>query len=216
MLKQFTKIIPVCICVLMFGCASDPASAPAGTSASETDKKEETGAPATTSNTATPLKVDGATEAAFKSALNAMKNGRDDSALKQFSDLTQKQPNLAAAFVNIGLLHLKHKRYEKAKDSFLQATTVRPNDPIGQTHLGITYRYLGKINEAKTAYDIALQSDPKYAFAHLNAGILYDLYLNDPARALNHYEQYQALTNNSDKTVESWVAELKRRVDGKK
>ena len=204
MLMHSTKLIPALLCIICAGCASGPADSPA-----------EGPTTTTSSSVMKPVNVDSATTAAFKKAINAMKNGRDDAAIKQFAAITQSHPNLAAASVNIGLIHLKHKRYEEAQKSLLQATTVQPNDPVGQTHLGIAYRHLGKFEEAKQAYDQALKSNPKYSFAHLNAGILYDIYLNDLARALSHYQQYQALTDNKDQTVAKWVVDLTRRVGTK-
>ncbi len=200
MSKRFINFIPACLLASLMGCASGPAEEQSGTAVSST------------SSAIKPADVDSATKSAYNKAVNAMKNGRDDSAISQFQAITQTHPNLAAAFVNIGLLHLKHKRYEKAEKSLLQATTIQPSDPVGQTHLGLAYRHLGKFKEAKQAYDQALKSDPKYSFAHLNAGILYDIYLNDLARALNHYQQYQALTNNADKKVDKWIIDLQRRV----
>ena len=199
MSKLFINLIPACLLLSLVGCASGPT-------------EESDGAAPSTSSVIKPADVDSSTKSAYNKAVNAMKNGRDDSAISQFQAITQTHPNLAAAYVNIGLLHLKYKRYEKAEKSLLQATTIQPGDPVGQTHLGLVYRHLGKFKEAKQAYDQALKSDPKYSFAHLNAGILYDIYLNDLARALNHYQQYQALTNNADKTVDKWIIDLQRRV----
>ena len=184
---------------MLFGCANGPA--------------DDSGSSSSTSSTSMkPVDVDSATAAAFNKAVNAMKNGRDDAAIKQFQAITQTHPNLASAFVNIGLIHLKYKRYEKAEKSLLQATTIQPADPVGQTHLGLVYRHLGKFTEAQQAYEQALKSDPRYSYAHLNAGILNDIYLNNLARALNHYQQYQALTNNADKKVDKWIIDLQRRV----
>ncbi len=201
MLKHSINLIPACLLASLIGCAGGPAE--------QADSGVSTAAASTAIK---PADVDSSTKAAYNKAINAMKNGRDDSAIRQFQAITQTHPNLAAAFVNLGLIHLKYKRYEKAEKSLLQATTIQPADPVGQTHLGLVYRHLGKFKEAQQAYDQALKSDPKYSFAHLNAGILYDIYLNDLARALNHYQQYQALTNNADKKVDKWIIDLQRRV----
>ena len=202
MSKLYINLVLTGLFASLIGCASGPA--------------DDSGAGSTTtSSSVKAADVDSSTQSAYNKAVNSMKNGRDDSAIKQFQAITRTHPNLAAAFVNIGLIHLKHKRYEKAEKSLLQATTIQPSDPVGQTHLGLVYRHLGKFKQAQQAYDQALKSDPKYSFAHLNAGILYDIYLNNLPRALNHYQQYQALTNNADKKVDKWIIDLQRRVKNK-
>lgn len=197
MWKRYTNLIPALLCSAIIGCASSPGG----------DTGSGTSAP--------PVDVDSSTQAAYKKALNAMKNGRDDAAITQFSAITQTHPNLAGAFINLGILYISKGRYEDAEKKLLQATMIKPDDAVAQTHLGLTYRHLGKFNEAKQAYDVALKTNPKYSFAHLNAGILYDIYLSDLPRALNHYQQYQALTNGQDKLVDKWIVDLKRRVKAK-
>jgi len=196
MWKRYTNLLPALICSVLIGCAS-------GTGG---DGGSSTSAPP-------PVDVDASTMAAYKNAVSAMKNGQTDSAVSQFSAITQTHPNLAGPFINLGIIYISKGRYEDAEKNLLQATTIKPNDAIAQTHLGIAYRNQGKFDEAKVAYDVALKVDPKYPFAHLNAGILYDIYLSDLARALNHYQQYQALTNGQDKTVDKWIVDLERRVN---
>lgn len=197
MSKRYTNLIPALFCAVLIGCASG------------------TGGDAGTTTAAPPADVDSSTIAAYKKALNALQNGREDAAIAQFSAITQTHPNLAGAYINLGIIYIGKGRYEEAEKQLVQATAVKPNDPIAQTHLGIAYRHLGKFSEARQAYDLALKSDPKYPIAHLNAGILYDIYLNDLSRALNHYQQYQALTNGNDKLVDKWIIDLTRRVKTK-
>lgn len=197
MLKPFTKSLPLLVngllLSLLIGCASSPDT------------------PDSAAPVSVPVDVDASTNTAYQRAVNAMKNGRDDLAISQFSAITQTHPNLAGPFINLGLIHLKKGEFEKAEKHLVQATTLKPTDAVAQTHLGIAYRQLGKFKQAESAYTEALQSNPKYPFAHLNAGILYDIYLNDLTRALNHYQQYQALTGDSDELVKKWIIDLERR-----
>ncbi|MDH5180008.1 MAG: tetratricopeptide repeat protein [Gammaproteobacteria bacterium] len=147
----------------------------------------------------------------YRRALASMKKGKHDLALKQFTALTKKYPQLAGAHANLGLLHLKDNRVDQAEQSLQKATQLNPNNAIAQNYLGIVYRRQGKFTEAKTAYLAALQADKDYAYAHLNLGILYDLYLFDLQNAIKHYQQYQDMTESKDKTVEKWLLDLKRR-----
>ena len=58
------------------------------------------------------------------------------------------------------------------------------NNAAAYNQLGIVYRKLGRFKEADEAYTRAVQIDPNYALAYLNLGVLCDLYLQDPQRAL--------------------------------
>ena len=51
--------------------------------------------------------------------------------------------------------------------------------------LGIVERKLGKFAEAEAAYQRTIAAEPNYAPAHLNLGVLYDLYLAQPQKALD-------------------------------
>ncbi len=68
----------------------------------------------------------------------------------------------------------------------------------------------GKFEEARGAYEKAIQIAPELAAAHRNLGVLDDLYLGAPERALPAFERYQQLTNE-DKPVNGWIAELRQR-----
>ena len=64
---------------------------------------------------------------------------------------------------------------------------------------------------SKTSYKKAIDINSNYANAHLNLGILYDLYFYDFPNAIKHYNNYQALTKNTNKQVEKWIIDLERR-----
>jgi lipoprotein NlpI len=58
-----------------------------------------------------------------------------------------------------------------------------------------------------------LDIDPNYAYAHLNYGILLDLYLGELENALAHYQKFQQLTPEEDKEVTKWIVDLERRIE---
>jgi tetratricopeptide (TPR) repeat protein len=78
--------------------------------------------------------------------------------------------------------------------------------------LGIAYRKVGRFTDARAAYERAIAADPALADAECNLGILLDLYLDDPAAALPHYERYQALAGDADTRAAAWLAELRTRL----
>ena len=196
MLKPFINASLVLLYLGLIGCAGGPTN-------DASDNRV---------GIASSADVDVEARVAYSRAVSLLQEGRTRSAMEQFAAITQQYPNLASAHVNLGILYLKQERYEDAQQSLSKATQLRPDDAIAQNHLGIAYRQLGKFDEAKQAYAAALQTNPQYANAHLNSGILYDIYLSELAQALRHYEQYKALINGSDKQVDKWIIDLKRRL----
>lgn len=84
--------------------------------------------------------------------------------------------------------------------------------PAGQLNQqGIAARQKGDFAKAREAYEAALATDPNYAPASLNLGVLHDLYLNHPGDALALYNRYLALTPAGDAAVTRWVADVKKR-----
>ena len=77
--------------------------------------------------------------------------------------------------------------------------------------LGITERKLGKFSDAEAVYQHTIAIEPNYAPAYLNLGVLYDLYLAQPQKALEQFEHYLTLAGDN-KQVAGWVIELRKRV----
>ena len=148
---------------------------------------------------------------AYQRALASMKAGKHTRAIKQFKIVIKANPSLAGPHTNLGILYLKAKSLSQAEQSLLKAVELNPQNTIAYNYLGIVYRQQGRFDDAEKAYLNAIKIDNSYGYAHLNLGILYDLYKSDLPKALGHYQQYQNLTNQSDKVVDKWIIDLKRR-----
>src|SRR5258707_1200731 len=68
----------------------------------------------------------------------------------------------------------------------------------------------GSSAEAAASYEKAIAADSNFAPAYRNLGVVSDLYLGDPERALLALERYKELTGE-DRPVTSWIAELRQR-----
>lgn len=147
----------------------------------------------------------------FAHALNAMKNGRYQDAEQALLTLTRRYPELSGPYANLGIVYFQLGKIPEATEALKKAIGVNPDRAAYYNQLGIVYRQSGQLDKAREAYLKALQIDPNYPYTHLNIGILYDLYLQDAARALQHYERYQSLLPAADAQVSKWIVDLKQR-----
>ncbi|MFV9615434.1 MAG: tetratricopeptide repeat protein, partial [Gammaproteobacteria bacterium] len=66
-----------------------------------------------------------------------------------------------------------------------------------------------KIHDAKKDYEKAIELKPDYSNAHYNLALLYDIYLQEMALAIKHYETYLSLIKKPDEATQEWVNHLK-------
>ena len=196
--KNCAEALSLALALIIGGCASAP-PAPVAQPA------DATAAPAE------PVIPERASQQ-FAQALALLQAGKLTDAELELKQLTLAYPEYPGPFVNLGLLYERAGRYAEAEQALRQATQRGMPNALAYTELGIVYRQLGRFKEAESAYVEAIKIDPNYAPAHLNLGVLCDLYLQQPQRALEALERYMELSGNSDKRVATWIAELKARV----
>ena len=122
-----------------------------------------------------------------------------------------RYPAYPGAHVNLAIIHAQNGNEESAQAAIDAALALNPDHPAALNQQGMLFRKNGKFLEAEAAYLKAVTASPDYALAHYNLGVLNELYLQRLDAALQHFEQYQQLVG-SDKQVEKWIADLKRRV----
>jgi tetratricopeptide (TPR) repeat protein len=147
----------------------------------------------------------------YSQALQLMKSGRTTDAELEFQQLTVAYPQFAGPQLNLGLLYLHDSRLPEAEAAFKAALQTTPASAIAGDELGIVERKLGKFSDAEAAYLRAIAAEPNYAPAHLNLGVLYDLYLSEPQKALEQFERYIEIAGEN-KQIAGWVIELRKRV----
>ena len=149
----------------------------------------------------------------YDKAIAAMKSGNIPAAKNILSNLTRTNPELSGPYVNLGIIHFRADEIDQAEEAFKQALKVNPESAVSLNHLGIINRGKGKFTEARSNYEKALDIDPSYAYAHLNYGILLDLYFGEYEDALKHYQKFQELAPEQDKQeVAKWIADLELRI----
>jgi len=194
----------VIMALLTVGCAGTATNTNAVTAVATTPKPSAVKPPEAAVNSNVRTQYD--------AAVGAMRSGNISQAKNMMANLTQSSPDLAGPYVNLGIIHFRADEIEKAEQAFQQALKVNPKSAVSLNHLGIIYRGKGKFNEARENYENALRIDPNYAYAHLNFGILLDLYLGELENALAHYQRFQQLAPKEDKEVMKWIVDLERRI----
>jgi tetratricopeptide (TPR) repeat protein len=152
-----------------------------------------------------------AADPGYRQALTAMQNGQYAEAARMLNALETSvrqsprvQLSLATALVELG-------EDDAAERELQHALAMRPDDADARNLQGILYRRAGQFRQARDAYGQALRLRPGYAMAHINLGILCDIYLQDAGCAMQHYREYLQLSAGSDRHVSLWLADLEQR-----
>ncbi len=219
---MWKRSIDCLLALTLCACASTPTPPPAATAPAAdvagSASAEATGAAAAKSVSGAPQAVIAtltpAQQKLMDDAAQLILAGRKSEALAKYTDVQQQVPTHVSAWLNAALIKREQKQLPEAMALIDSALKNRPGDARALTLKGVVLREQGKVNDAKAAYLAAVQSDAAYAPAHRNLAVLADLYLDDPALALRHMEQYAALVGD-DKQVNSWVSELRRRAQSK-
>jgi len=168
---------------------------------------------ATKSDNTKSLKGDLSTEVKQKYAyaLQLMGAGNNDAALKMFNDISNLNNTLSGPYVNRGLIYIKLDDTVKAEEQFKEAITRNADNATALNQLGIILREKKDFEGARTQYEAALSVNENHMNAHLNLGILCDIYLQDKPCAMQHFNAYLEL-KGEDEAVTNWVVDLKEQL----
>ncbi len=216
--------LSILVLVLVAACQSEPradspaareisppaaAAAPASAAAAANAAAPANAAAAAGAPSAVPVPTEAARQ--YADALNLVRAGRSSDAELEFKGLTVAYPEFAGPQMNLGLLYMQSSRLPEAEAAFKAALERNPASAVAGNELGIVERKLGKFTEAEAAYQRTIATEPNYAPAYLNLGVLYDLYLAEPQKALEQFEHYIQIAGEN-KRVAGWVVELRKRV----
>ena len=160
---------------------------------------------------APPVPLRRARLADFDRAVGFMRSGNATEAELEFKQMALAYPQLAAPYVNLGILYRKagpasisRRRRSRGRAN----ATARARSP--GTSLGATQRLRGEFPDAAASYEHAIAADRSFAPAYRNLGVVSTSISGDPERALTALERYKELTGE-DRPVSSWIAELRQR-----
>jgi tetratricopeptide (TPR) repeat protein len=155
-----------------------------------------------------------AAAARYAKGLELMEAGDDEAAANEFVGLTEDYAGYAGPMVNLAIIHRRNNRTQAAYAMLTRAISVCTDCAVAYNELGILQRQQGRFDDAEQSYLKSIESDPGYALAYLNLGVLYDLYQRRLTLALENYERYVELSDDSNSVaeVEKWIADVRRRV----
>jgi predicted Zn-dependent protease len=146
----------------------------------------------------------------FDQALGLMRTSHYSEAIPLLEPLAKAQPSQPLVSLNLAIAQARSGHDAQAEPLLRQVLAQSPGNAVAWNELGMLQRRAGHFAEARQSYEKSVAANAGYADAELNLAILFDLYLQQPAQALPHYQRYQSLAKTPDKRVSLWIAELSK------
>ena len=156
------------------------------------------------------VRVSGAVRGDYESAIELLRRQQYAQGIALLEKVTANAPTVIAPHVDLGIAYGRSGELDKAQASLVRALELDPGHPVAYNELGRVQRRQGRFAEARASYERALQAYPGFHFAHRNLAILCDLYLQDFACALQHYEAYRQAVPDDQEAVK-WIADVQNR-----
>ncbi len=112
-------------------------------------------------------------QAMFMKGIILAESNKREEAIKAFTDLTEKYPNLPEPYNNLAVLYADAGQYDKAKNALETAIKTHPSYATAHENLGDIYARM-----ASEAYDKALQLDSGNSRAQSKLAMIKELFGN--------------------------------------
>jgi Tfp pilus assembly protein PilF len=156
--------------------------------------------------------MDDASRRDFDLAVTMLKEQDYSQAIELLEKIIEQSPGVTAPYINVAIAYRAVGKPDPAEAHLKTALELVPGHPVACNEYGLLYRKSGRFAEARAIYETSLTNFPDYYPVHKNLGILCDLYMNDLACALEHYEIYsQAMPE--DRQVKIWITDLRSRLE---
>ncbi len=140
-----------------------------------------------------------AARADFDRAVKYLRAGNATEAELGFKQVALQYPQFAAPLVDLALLQRKQGELEQAEATLKSAVAHESGNRARLDRAGCDAKN-ARPNSRMPPPPTSRRSpaDPHYAPAWRNLGVLADLYLGDPQRALSAFEKYKAITQRGE------------------
>ncbi len=208
-MKHFVKAGALLLSALMLAACTAPAPHYYGAVPSHAAPMQPAAADVAAANAAA---AKGDPEQRFQIALKLMKDHQPQEARDAFAGLAQDFPQYSGPLNDLGVLQAQGRQRDQAIASFARAIAANGSNAFAYGWLGILYRESSDYAHAEQAYRKAIELKPEDAAAHLNLGILYEIYLKRPAEALTQYREYQRIAGQKNLMVGIWIKQLESKM----
>ncbi len=126
----------------------------------------------------------------------ALKRGDDAIAFQHFAKASQLDPKDTTARLNTGTVLLQAGVYDRAGEQFQAVLEIKPNDVLAKLGLAAALRGVGTREksgpwtEAEKLLEDVLAKEPNNFAAAFNLAVLYADFMQRPAEAKVHYENF--------------------------
>lgn len=145
----------------------------------------------------------------FMQAKQLMQQQKYQQALVPLQTIVAVTADFAGVWYNLALCQWQLQQTSQAEYSLQQALIAQPKFSASLNLLGILAREQGQFGQAEQYWLQAIQLSDA-ADSHKNLGILYELYLNQLAKAQTHYQHYYELSQ--DPQAKLWLALIERQL----
>ena len=135
-------------------------------------------------------------QAMFMKGIILAESNKRDEAIKAFTELTEKYPNLPEPYNNLAVLYADAGQYDKAKNALETAIKTHPSYATAHENLGDIYARM-----ASEAYDKALQLDSGNSRAQSKLAMIKDLFGNKTSMAAKPADSKAAEASKTTKTA---------------
>jgi tetratricopeptide (TPR) repeat protein len=131
-------------------------------------------------------------------ALSYFNKGEFEKSEKSINLVLANELNLnSAVYVLAGDIALANNSPTEAIAHYIAALSLNDYSAKAANRLAMQLREQGEFAEAEKLYTQAINAQPSQAESYRNRAVLYDLYLDEKAKALQDYKAYSALLNYS-------------------
>lgn len=145
----------------------------------------------------------------YADALDNIKNEKPEKAIAPLRKLAEAHANNVGIWINLATAYHQTDKQKEAAQAAAQAIAINEDIPDAHNVAGLIAVDKGEYKNAEKHYLQAIKLNADFAYAHYNLALLYDIYYQDIAKSIPHYERYLTLTGNEDKDTATWVEELK-------
>ncbi len=128
----------------------------------------------------------------------------------EFERALELDPNLVPALMFLAQLYMDKRDWESASGLLERARALEPDNAAILVNLGICYRGLGRFEDARRAYDKALDVNPDFLETYLDLAVLLGDSMKAYDQAIEQIQKYLQLGGTHTDVAQAWLADLQK------